>query len=906
MVTSPNAESALQGMAVVDTDEKYIFIDEAYRSTFGPPSGELIGSDWKSIIHPEDIAAAVRGHQEMQASGIGQFQGRTRSKFGFTLFRRFLLVKSFDREKAFSGHFCFVRRSQDPNRTKLGVREGEEVFHVALDEAPVGGVLVDPATGFRRTNETLCEMLGYTGAELSGKDFADIIDPEDFEDDATLAYLVLKGALSGFQMKKRFLQKNRDVLWVDLSFKIIRDEGGAPLYAIALILDLSDSKRAQQLSQVRGEHAGIRDACKTDETASADVRPRFSAEGLLEIITSLPDCIAISTATDGRYVLASDGFLRFCGRRREDVIGRTALELDIFAQPRGREELAATKNPVRRMQDLEFNIRTSAGEERIGLLKVESIDLDGRECLLTVIDDVSEQRRLENLLRASEERYHAVAEDGWEGILLVDASNKKILEVTRSFLQLLGYSRSEILKSTLYELIGLGREKIDQDVAQVFANQINSLGERPFWRKDGSMAEAETYANVAYYKGAPVLRVIVHDLKERRRFEEQVRHAVKMEALGRFAGGIAHDFNNLLVGVLGKSTLLQRELKQNTSEFKLASEITSAALRARELTAQLVSFSRSQVQPVEILDLNDVVRKVEGLLRRIISEDIRLICEPDSPIAKIRINRGQLERVILNLAANASDAMPGGGTLSIRTANVQVHDALAARCPGLAIGDYALLSIKDTGCGMDSVTQSHIFEPFFTTKGAGAGTGLGLSIVYGIISQAGGHVAVDSHPSNGTTFDVYLPQVREQGLLFQPPTLESPQLSSSLTVLVVEDEKTVRSLVEEILRTEGFHVLSAEDAGQALIMAREHAGPIHLLVSDVIMPDMRGTQLAREVQRQRTETKVLFMSGYSDRLIGDRSELRKSGLFLPKPFTPEELCQKVREALNTDLDNQDI
>jgi CheY-like chemotaxis protein len=359
---------------------------------------------------------------------------------------------------------------------------------------------------------------------------------------------------------------------------------------------------------------------------------------------------------------------------------------------------------------------------------------------------------------------------------------------------------------------------------------------------------------------------------------------------------VAHDFNNLLVGILGYSTLLVEKLKETDPLSRMAREIHSVALRARDLTAQLLSFSRGQVLPIQVLDLNTIVGRAEKLLRHILGEDIELICHLDPSLGQVKANPGQMEQVIVNLSANARDAMPMGGKLTIRTADIRVDQSGASRSPDLIPGDYVLLSVSDTGCGMDSMTLSHIFEPLYTTK-AGVGTGLGLSTVYGIVKQSGGYIAVKSHPGAGATFEIYLPQVREQGFLFQP--IEQVEgvpelLPQSATVLVVEDEGVVRSLVGEILKNRGYRTLYARHGAEALALARAYQDPIHLLVTDMVMPGMTGSMLVAEFVKLKPETKVLYMSGYPDSL----GRLVDTTLFIQKPFTPEEFYGRVRDILN--------
>jgi len=882
----------------VDAQERYSRADEAYLKSFGSQSSELIGSNWKSIIPPEDIAGAIQAYQEMKESGFGEFELCSPS-VGSTLVKRMLLVKDYDQEKAFSGHFCFLRGSHNPNRIGLGIREGEEIFHAALEYSPIGALLVDPISGFMRTNRVLSDMLGYIGPELLGRHLFDITAPGEFEEGPHLAYLVLKGVQAGYHLTRRILRKDGVLLWADISARVIRDTNGRVLYVIVLVQDLSGTAQAEESALRSGKDMGIQ-PLRRGPASTARNLSRPSPEALLKAFNLLPDFFTISTLPEHRYVSVSNGFLRLCDCRREEVIGRTPHELSTFLESQDRDQLISMMSSLRRGQQIEFNFRVRSGEERLGLLTTEIIEDDGQNYLLTLLHDITEQKRVEKLLHVSEERYYAVAEQGEEGILLVDPTSKQILEATRFFLQMVGYSRLEITRFTLYDLIALNSEVIDSDVSQALLAHIYSISEWPFRPKDGAVIDVEVNSNTVYYRGVLVLRLVVRDIRERRRLEEQLRHAVKMEALGLFAGGMAHDFNNLLVGVLGYSSLLENKLQWNEPLFKMAHEITTVALRARELTAQILSLSRRQVLPTDVLDLNVVVKAAEGLLRRIIGEDINLVCEPDSAVGSVRANPGQIDQVIINLAANSRDAMPTGGTFVIKTADVRVDYAFASRFPGLVVGNYVLLSIRDTGNGMDSVTLSHIFEPFYTTKDAGVGTGLGLSTVYGIIQQLGGYVSVDSQLGSGTTFNIYLPRVEEQASLFEPTeTVPIPSPVSS-TVLVVEDESTVRSLIGDVLRDRGYLVLSAENAEQALVLAHNQKGPIHLLVTDIILPTMLGTQLANELQTLIPDVKVLFISGYSDKEIVRRTQVGKSVPFIQKPFTPQEFCSKVREVLNAE------
>jgi signal transduction histidine kinase len=383
-----------------------------------------------------------------------------------------------------------------------------------------------------------------------------------------------------------------------------------------------------------------------------------------------------------------------------------------------------------------------------------------------------------------------------------------------------------------------------------------------------------------------------------RRSEEQLRQSQKVEAIGRLAGGIAHDFNNLLTVINGYTELLLGRFQGDDRTSKDINEIRKAGERAASLTRQLLAFSRKQILEPRVLDLNAIVVDMEKLLKRLIGEDIELTIDPASDLRRIKADAGQIEQVIMNLAVNARDAMPQGGKLTIETVNVDLNDAYASRHISVRPGPYVMLAVSDTGCGMNPEAMAHIFEPFFTTKGPGKGTGLGLSTVYGIVKQSGGNVWVYSEPDQGTTFKIYLPQV--EGAVDRPPR-ERPGLGApggSETVLLAEDQQEVRALARQILEMSGYTVIEACGGGEAFEVCLQHKGPIHLMVSDVVMPQMGGRELAQRVALLRPDMKVLYMSGYTSNAIVHHGILNPGTAFLQKPFTPDSLARKVREVLD--------
>jgi nitrogen-specific signal transduction histidine kinase/CheY-like chemotaxis protein len=394
-----------------------------------------------------------------------------------------------------------------------------------------------------------------------------------------------------------------------------------------------------------------------------------------------------------------------------------------------------------------------------------------------------------------------------------------------------------------------------------------------------------------YYEGS------LEDVSDRRKAEEQLRLAQRMEAVGRLAGGVAHDFNNLLTIIGGYGDLLRDAVSSDATLKSHLDTLMGAAGRAATLTRQLLAFGRKQVLEARIVSLNDIVSEMEGLLRRLLGADIELVTELDPSLRNVKVDPGQIEQVIMNLAVNARDAMPGGGRLVLHTGEAVLDDANGGSRFRVEPGPYVMLCVGDTGHGMDAETTERIFEPFFTTKAKDKGTGLGLSTVYGIVKQSGGYIYVDSRPGKGTTFKIYLPQVdgkiEDQAIVAE----SSARAGGSETVLVVEDEEGIRDLVREVLALNGYTVIAAGDAREALRMATGHRGRIDLLLTDVVMPGMSGRELVGHLRSIRPDTKILYMSGYTADGVLRQDILDAEASFLQKPFTPDGLLAKAREVL---------
>jgi PAS domain S-box-containing protein len=503
-------------------------------------------------------------------------------------------------------------------------------------------------------------------------------------------------------------------------------------------------------------------------------------------------------------------------------------------------------------------------------------------------------------LRRSEMNFRSLVTNAPYGICRCDSAGE-LLDVNPAMLAMLGYSSAR-------ELVGqhLGGLYLDThqwfELADYLRSAVAFNGLIAEWKREDGTGTVVRVSGRAVSDGetGTAFELFAEDVTERRALEQQLRQSQKMEAVGRLAGGIAHDFNNLLMVISGYSEFLLDRLGPEPALRGPAQEIAGAAQRASSLTRQLLAFSRKQMLAPKILDLNEVVTENLKMLTRVIGEDIDLVMIPAATLGAVRADAGQIDQVIMNLAVNARDAMPSGGKLTIETSNVSLDEEYSRFHAPLRPGDYVMLTIADTGMGMDSETQSHIFEPFFTTKGP-KGTGLGLSTVYGIVKQSGGYIWVYSESGKGTTFKIYLPRVPEKAESHAVVATAEPAAAEpgTETILLVEDETNLRYLARQFLEKQGYSVIEAADGAVAMQVAVAHEGVIHLLLTDVIMPGMNGRELAQRISEIRPNTKVLYMSGYTENVIGHNGTLDTGVRLLQKPFTLRELKNKVREVLDS-------
>jgi two-component system cell cycle sensor histidine kinase/response regulator CckA len=503
----------------------------------------------------------------------------------------------------------------------------------------------------------------------------------------------------------------------------------------------------------------------------------------------------------------------------------------------------------------------------------------------------------------SESLYRSTFDAAPVGIVHMSLDGKW-LRANLRLCDLLGYSREELQVTAAYLLVQTDEVPGEREAwRQMIDGSLDRylMDEKQYRRRDGSIMWARV--NMSVHRNAmgaaQMFVVLIEDITERRALEAQIRQASKMDAVGRLASGVAHDFNNLLSVVLSYSEMLAEDLEEGHPVRVGLDEIRAAGVRGVDLTRQLLTFSRQQVLKPKVVDLFGIVSGVESMLRRLIGEDVELTANGHPALGKILVDPGQMEQLIVNLAVNARDAMPNGGRLIIETADVVLNEKEVSELTGVKSGPCVMLTVSDTGVGMDKTTQARMFEPFFTTKEPGKGTGLGLATVFEVVRQSGGAMLVESEPNKGTTFKIYLPTVdRSMRVSDAPAPPDLQTLRGSETILVVEDDDSVRTLARTILRRYGYNVLEAHGGGDALLVCEQHTATIHLVLTDLVMPRMSGRQLAERLLVLRPDMMALYMSGYTDDAIVRLGLLDSAIGFIQKPITPEPLTRKVREALD--------
>ncbi len=736
-----------------------------------------------------------------------------------------------------------------------------------LDTSPLGIITYKVSGEAVAANPASAQLIGGSVEQVTAQNFRRL---ESWRRSGVLA--LAEEALASGAQRSREVQLTTTFgkeIWIDAHF-VPFSYADEP-HLLALFEDISERKQAErQLLR------------KTEE--------------LEAVFQSLPDLYfrmrrdgtVLDYLSDDRRKLYAPPE-QFLGKKMQSV-----LPAEVGRQfEKALQEMEQSLTPVAFEYGLTADGQESLFEARLSRLHDDEV--------VALVRDITERKRAEEAVRQAEEKYRGIFEGAVVGIFQSDLSGR-YLSVNPAMARMLGYDSTQELLTSVTDISR--QVYVDPQSRQAFLLFIQQQGvvqnfECQVYRKNGSMIWVSVNARAVRKDGVLIgFEGTNVDITERKTLEEQLRGAQRMEAVGRLAGGVAHDFNNMLGVIIGYSQLLEEAHDWTETQNRQVKEIKKAADRAATITRQLLAFSRKQILQPRVLNLNAITADTSKLLRRLIGEDVELIINAGSDLGPVKADPGQIEQVIMNLAINARDAMPQGGKLVIETANTDLDGDYAAGHPPVQPGRYVMLAVSDTGCGMDAETEAHIFEPFFTTKELGKGTGLGLSIVYGFVKQSNGYIWVYSEPGQGTTFKIYLPRVEESPETIAPRRSEATIPGGTETILLVEDEPSLRIMARAFLEGKGYTILEAQSGQEAVEIARQHRGQIHLLLTDVIMPGMSGRELAETLAASRAGITLLYMSGYTDELVTQQGILNPGLQLLEKPFTRDSLLRRVRSVLD--------
>jgi two-component system, cell cycle sensor histidine kinase and response regulator CckA len=893
------------GIVTVDADRRVQMCNPAFERLFGYPLSEIRGRALDSLTAPTgQREEMVRLIERAGAGEIVRVTAKRRRRNGSLVNVQILGVPLVVEGRPV-GSFGMYEDITERLRVEEAQRTAEERYRRIFENAVEGFFESTPAGRFLTVNPAMARIAGYSSpAEMISEvhDIGKQLYVHAEERKEVKRRLEEDGILEGYEC--HMLRKDGRSIWILMNVRALRDANGKIITHDGTAVEITERKRSDLERQATTEitHA-------ISVTDNLDDLLRLIHKALNRVVPA-ENCFVALVDHDGmvQYPFFTDKYdtrpaPEKMRRGCSSYVFRTGQPMLISAErcrqlvEIGEVELLGT--PSRGW--LGVPLRTPAA--KIGVLVVQDYERDNAYTQrdLEFLDSVGgqiafaiERKRAEEARRENEARLRVLIEQLPAVLWTVD-TDLRFTSILGAGLARLGLKQNQLVGTLISDYF----ESPDRTFPPVAAAYRAIAGEaRTFsleW-KDGSYAchiEPLRGAN-GVIQGAICMAL---DVTDRKQLEEQFRQAQKMEAVGRLAGGIAHDFNNLLMVIQGYADLLTERLPAGDSLRRNAEQIQTAAQRASSLTRQLLAFSRKQIMEPKVLSVHTVVGEMEKMLRRLIGEDIDLVTSTVPDLWLVKADRGQIEQVVMNLAVNARDAMPSGGRLTIETANVEFDASTSHPTIALAPGKYVVLSVTDNGCGMDEKTQAHIFEPFFTTKEKGKGTGLGLATVYGVVKQSGGYIWVYSEPGHGTTFKIYLPKIEDEvpGASYDGLSDSRSVPRGSGVVLLAEDEKGVRDLTREYLETSGYKVLVAENGYTALELAALHAGPIDLLVTDVVMPGINGRELADRVRMVRPDIRVLYMTGYTDQAVVHRGSLAAGAVLLQKPFTLAALASKLRE-----------
>ena len=765
------------------------------------------------------------------------------------------------------------------NEVEKRIRElelSEKTLRTILSSTPTGIGVVENRI-MKWHNRAMSEMVGYTSEELHGRNARMLYVNDEEYDRAGDALASLRSGNRVASIETKWVRKDGSVFDCFIRYAPLdpHQEKGP---AVAIVEDITGKKQAE-------------DALRKSEARYRD------------ILRNIED-VYYEVDLAGNLIFFNDALCTLSGMTRDELMGMNNREYtDEDTAKKIFKVFNQVYNTGKPAQAFDWEIIRKDGQKRhveasVSLMTNENGDPAGFQ---GIVRDVTERESLRRNLQVSEERYRSLVENTLDGYFICEIPSTRVLFVNKRGCDLFGYTMEEALTLTLWDTVAPDDHAMLQKRLEERRQNERLSPEKTVYtgrRKDGSTFRTEAATSVVMFQGKPAMQGVFKDVTEQERLERQLQQAQKMEAIGTLAGGIAHDFNNLLQAILGYTQILTMGKDESDPELARLYQIENSAIRASELTQQLLTFSRKVESKLRPVDLNQEVKHVESLLKRTIPKMVSIELALGEDLQVINADPAQLEQVVINLGINARDAMPEGGRLIIETENVFLDEYYCRSHPGALPGDYVCLSITDTGQGMDRETLNHIFEPFYTTKGVGKGTGLGLSMVYGIVKSHRGYIMCYSEPGEGTTFKIYLPALEREKREEKTKPEKEPDISrGDETILLVDDEEILRDIGKEILEEFGYLVLTAPDGETALQLYAKEREKIALIILDLVMPGMGGKQCLEQLLAAAPDAKVVIASGYA--VNGPTKAALEAGAkgFIKKPFELKQMLKVIREVL---------